>query len=100
MTPFLAVLRVVKVLPQVQRTSVSTYSGWMSLFTRTAPSVEVAGSCRHGTGAREPEPPSVCQTHNQAPDAVIPVLTCCGVAQLMRLRWSKRAASAEHRRTG
>jgi hypothetical protein len=40
----------VKVFPQVQRTSVSTYSGWMSLFTRTAPSVEVAGSCRHGDG--------------------------------------------------
>jgi hypothetical protein len=32
MTPFFAVLRVVKVLPHVQETVVSTYSGWMSGF--------------------------------------------------------------------
>src|SRR4051794_28205628 len=48
MTPFLAVLRVVKVLPQVQRTSVSTYSGWMPFFTVLLLEVEVAGSCRAG----------------------------------------------------
>jgi hypothetical protein len=32
MTPFLAVLRVVKVFPQVQVTVVSTYSGWIPDF--------------------------------------------------------------------
>ena len=30
--PLVAVLRVVKVLPQVQVTSVTRYSGWMSVF--------------------------------------------------------------------
>jgi hypothetical protein len=32
MTPFAAVLRVVKVFPQLQVTSVTRYSGWMSFF--------------------------------------------------------------------
>jgi hypothetical protein len=32
MTPPVTVLRVVKELPQVQLTCVSTYSGWMSRF--------------------------------------------------------------------
>src|SRR6185437_11543887 len=32
MTPLVLVLRVVNVLPQVQVTWVSTYSGWMSAF--------------------------------------------------------------------
>jgi hypothetical protein len=32
MMPFAAVLRVVKVFPQVQVTSVTRYSGWMSFF--------------------------------------------------------------------
>jgi hypothetical protein len=40
MTPFLAVLRVVNVEPQVQVTWVSTYSGWMPDFMLT-PSVGV-----------------------------------------------------------
>src|SRR3954449_4978809 len=62
MTPFLAVLRVVKVLPQVHVTVVSTYSGWMPLFTGSLLGLEVAGSCCAGGGAREPEPASVCQT--------------------------------------
>ena len=33
MTPFLAVLRVVNVAPQVQLTWVGPYAGWMSFFT-------------------------------------------------------------------
>jgi len=39
------VLRVVKVLPQVHVTVVSTYSGWMPLFTGSLLGLEVAGSC-------------------------------------------------------
>src|SRR5947208_17099918 len=62
MAPLLAVLRVVKVLPQVQVTVVSTYSGWMPLFTGSLLGLEVAGSCCADVGAREPEPASVCQT--------------------------------------
>src|SRR4051794_37652160 len=61
MTPFFDVLRVVKVLPQVHVTVVSTYSGWMPLFTCSLLGLEVAGSCC-AVGAREPEPASVCQT--------------------------------------
>src|SRR3954467_10291471 len=52
MTPFFDVLRVVNVLPHVQVTVVSTYSGWMSVFT-AAPRLAVAGSRR---AAGEPEP--------------------------------------------
>src|SRR4051812_43302515 len=51
MTPFLAVLRVVKVLPQEQVTSVTTYSGWMPCFMCWVPS---AG--RRVARGREPEP--------------------------------------------
>src|SRR2546423_13027492 len=67
MTPLRAVLRVVNVLPQVQVTVVSTYSGWMPLFTGSLLGLEVAGSCCADGGAREPEPASVCQTP-QPPD--------------------------------
>src|SRR5919199_1824699 len=58
MTPFFAVLQVVKVLPQVQVTCVSTYSGWMPLFTSVAPSVSGRRVVLRRSGAREPEPPS------------------------------------------
>src|SRR3954468_24473526 len=67
MAPLLAVLRVVKVLPQVHVTVVSTYSGWMPLFTGSLLGLEVAGSCCAGVGAREPEPASVCQTPQPGP---------------------------------
>jgi hypothetical protein len=48
MTPFFAVLRVVNVLPQVQFTVVSTYSGWISGFTSLLLVDVVAGSSRGG----------------------------------------------------
>ena len=41
--PLVAVLRVVNVLPQVQVTSVVTYSGWMSFFMVSS-RVTAAGS--------------------------------------------------------
>jgi hypothetical protein len=37
MTPLAAVLRVVKVLPQVHVAVVSTYCGWISGFTTLSP---------------------------------------------------------------
>src|SRR4051812_13530979 len=74
MAPLLAVLRVVNVLPQVHVTVVSTYSGWMPLFTGSLLGLEVAGSCCAEGGAREPEPASVCQTLNQGSGTLIPVL--------------------------
>ena len=58
-TPFFAVLRVVKVLPQVHVTAVSTYSGWISAFTSSRPLCRCpgrrppSGGEATGTGARK-----------------------------------------------
>jgi hypothetical protein len=42
--PFFAVLRVVKVFPQPQATSVVTYSGWMPVFMVLIPFVAAGSS--------------------------------------------------------
>src|ERR1039457_1093271 len=82
MAPFLAVLRVVKVSPQVQVTSVTTYSGWIPGFTVCTPALvgrRVAG--RLMPLRREPVPRClwllVCQTlqHAEGPGDSRPLLT-------------------------
>ena len=55
-------LRVVNVLPQVQVTVVSTYSGWMSFFTTRSLSHETGSAGRMCPGCREPVSGQVCQT--------------------------------------
>jgi hypothetical protein len=60
----LAVLRVVKVLPQEQMTSVVVYSGWIPLFmsSRSLSMIWSPGRCQHRAAppgrwlGREPEP--------------------------------------------
>src|SRR5947199_1171457 len=64
MMPFAAVLRVVKVFPQVQVTSVTRYSGWMSffmVFLSGTGSLPAAGGLRRvnrGQGAIVPPGPT------------------------------------------
>src|SRR6478752_1761856 len=55
MVPLVAVLRVVNVLPQVQVTSVVTYSGWMSFFMISS-RVTAAGSYPYGYVNRSQRP--------------------------------------------
>src|SRR4051812_2082261 len=59
MVPLVAVLRVVNVLPQVQVTSVVTYSGWMSFFMVSS-RVTAAGShpCGYVNRSQRPSVPS------------------------------------------
>src|SRR3954471_20939225 len=59
MAPLVAVLRVVNVLPQVQVTSVVTYSGWMSFFMVSS-RVTAAGShpCGYVNRSQRPSVPS------------------------------------------
>ena len=66
MLPAVAVLRVVKVLPQVQVTWVSTYVGWISVFTGGPLLVGGPGS-HHGAGTGTC---SVCQNNTGWPDRV------------------------------
>src|SRR6059058_642058 len=72
MTPFLAVLRVVNVLPHVHVTVVSTYSGWISGFTGLLLSSWAAGSSAAADVNRNLEP--VCQTCNASRRPQLPGL--------------------------
>src|SRR5260370_17492348 len=70
MTPFLAVLRVVKLLPQLQVTVVTTYSGWIPDFIANSWFLRSPGRRQRGRFGREPEPLivglPVCQTLQRA----------------------------------
>src|SRR6266545_1364852 len=57
MLPEVLVLRVVKVFPQPQTTSVTTYSGWIPVFTDLVPSFRPPGPHVRG----EPVPDSIQQ---------------------------------------
>src|SRR5665811_2231886 len=60
MLPLVAVLRVVNVLPQVQVTWVSVYSGWMSFFMVFLSRGSVAGSSEGApSGGNRNQPSSV-----------------------------------------
>src|SRR3954447_8388450 len=62
MMPFAAVLRVVKVFPQVQVTSVTRYSGWMSFFMVFLSGRRVPGRASARRERGEPEPRGDCAT--------------------------------------
>jgi hypothetical protein len=94
------VLRVVKVLPQVQVTVVSTYSGWMPLFTGSLLGLEVAGSCRAGRAHVNRNLLQCARPLNGATDTAIPVLSCGCVAQPVLGSRVRNRALAERSSTG
>src|SRR3954453_3844933 len=67
MMPFAAVLRVVKVFPQVQVTSVTRYSGWMSFFMGFLSGRRVPGRASTRRQRGEPEPRGDSATPLNAP---------------------------------
>src|SRR5215218_5520399 len=74
MMPFAAVLRVVKVFPQVQVTSVTRYSGWMSFFMGFLSGRRVPGRASARRQRGEPEPRGDSATlYNTAGNPRIPL---------------------------